>query len=73
MARAGRAGGQHCDASVATGSGLVTFARLVLADQAAAARVDRSRPSHQASEPTGQTQTAATAGIVTVKTSTAVA
>jgi hypothetical protein len=67
MARAGRAGGQHCDESVATGSCQVTFARLVLAYEAAAARVDRSRPRHEASETTGQTQTAATAGIIAVE------
>ena len=57
---AGRAGGQHCDESVATGSCQVTFARLVLAWTMTAARVDNSRQRHQASETTGQTQAAVT-------------
>jgi hypothetical protein len=46
---------------VATGSGQVTFARLVLAWTMTAARVDNSRQSHQASETMGQTQATATA------------
>jgi hypothetical protein len=67
MARAGRAGGQHCDEPVATGSCQATFARLVLAYEAAAARADRSRPRHEASETTGQTRAAATTRIIAVK------
>ena len=69
---AGRAGGQHCDESVATGSCQVTFARLVLAWMMTAAWVDRSRQRHQASETTGQTQATVTARIIAVKTSIAV-
>jgi hypothetical protein len=61
MARAGRAGGQHCDESVATGSCQVTVTRLVLAWTMTAAWVDRSRQRHQASETTGQTQATVTA------------
>jgi hypothetical protein len=64
---AGRAGGQHRDESVATGSCQVTSARLVLAWTMTAARVDRSRQRHQASETTGQTRTTATTGIIAVK------
>jgi hypothetical protein len=47
----------------------VTFARLVLAWTMAAARVDSSRQRHQASENSGQTRAAVTAGIIAVKTS----
>jgi hypothetical protein len=65
MARAGRVSGQHCDESAS--SCQVTFAQLVLAYEAAAVRVDRSRPRHVASETTGHTQTAATAAIIVTK------
>ncbi len=67
MARAGRAGGQHCDESGCTGSCQVTFARLVLPWTVTAARADRSQPRHEASKRTGQTRATATTEIIAVK------
>jgi Bifunctional DNA primase/polymerase, N-terminal len=55
------------DPGAATGSCQVRFARLVLAWTMTAARVDSSRQRHQASENSGQTPAAATAGIIAVK------
>src|SRR6266508_1979035 len=63
MAHAGRAGGQHCDGSGATGSYQVTVARLVRT-QVVATRADESPQRHKASLRGGQALTATTAGII---------
>jgi hypothetical protein len=71
MARADRAGGQHCDGSGCTGSYQVTFARLAMPWRSQA-RADRSFNGHKAGGNQGQARLGSAVSIIAVGTTPAV-